>query len=342
MSELPAAAWGYELLLIATWAAHFLLAGSVLGGALLLAARGLLRRGVGPLGARALREALPFALGLAITAGVAPLLFVLVLAPRAFASANLLLAHRWMALVPALIVAFYGLYLSRSAAWRARCETWAGRFPRLDGALWAALAALFLFVAWTWTENHLLSLRDRETWASFYGARRILWFEPALPLRFGAWVALSLATSAALLEPWLRRAGADAARERAALARTSAGALLAAALLTAGQLAALGRIGGAPGGAALGVLAVGLAQQAWGWRAGRPVGTARAPWVGAVLAALGLGVLREALRPVLDGPGVHDPRLDGGALLFAALVVLVGAILTWTTRAVLRELRGEG
>ena len=47
----------------------------------------------------------------AITAGVAPLLFLQILYQREFYTANLLLFNRWMAILPVLIVGFYSLYL---------------------------------------------------------------------------------------------------------------------------------------------------------------------------------------------------------------------------------------
>src|SRR5690606_13473055 len=51
-----------------------------------------------------LRDWMPFLLGVAITAGVAPLLFVQILYQKNFYTANLLLFNRWMAILPVLIV----------------------------------------------------------------------------------------------------------------------------------------------------------------------------------------------------------------------------------------------
>ena len=76
-------------------------------------------------------------LGLAITAGVAPLLFLQVLYRRQFYTANLLLFNRFMLLLPALIVAYYMLYLIKSQAL-------AGRGPVLRGLVtsWPGLLLL--------------------------------------------------------------------------------------------------------------------------------------------------------------------------------------------------------
>src|SRR5262245_22520401 len=54
-----------------------------------------------------LRDWMPFLLSAAITAGIAPLLFLQILYQRPFYTANLLLFNRWMAILPVLIVAFY-------------------------------------------------------------------------------------------------------------------------------------------------------------------------------------------------------------------------------------------
>ena len=64
--------------------------------------------------AATVRDRLPFMLGCGITAGVAPLLFVQLLHQRRFYTANLLLGPRWLAVVPALIVGFYALYLAKA------------------------------------------------------------------------------------------------------------------------------------------------------------------------------------------------------------------------------------
>ena len=55
-------------------------------------------------------------LGLAITTGIATLLFLQILYKREFYTANLLLFNRFMLLLPALIFAYYMLYLIKSHA----------------------------------------------------------------------------------------------------------------------------------------------------------------------------------------------------------------------------------
>src|SRR5579871_3416916 len=105
-----------------------------------------------------LKDWMPFMLSAAITAGVAPLLFVQILYRYNFYTANLLLFHRWMAILPVLIVGFYLLYVLKSKAGSAMSLT--ARALVGCGAL-----ACFAFTGWSWTENHLLSLRGQEFWS---------------------------------------------------------------------------------------------------------------------------------------------------------------------------------
>jgi hypothetical protein len=87
-----------------------------------------------------LKNLLPFMLGLGITAGVAPLLFLQLLYQHRFYSANLILGPRWGAVVPALITGFYALYLvkattrpcSGTRAVTAIC--WPSQLPRQEVA----------------------------------------------------------------------------------------------------------------------------------------------------------------------------------------------------------------
>src|SRR5262249_6639789 len=77
------------------------------------------RRSADPIAART-RDWLPFMLGAGITAGVGPLLFLQLLYQRRFYTANLLMGPRWGAVVPALIIGFYALYLAQASAHRRR------------------------------------------------------------------------------------------------------------------------------------------------------------------------------------------------------------------------------
>lgn len=180
----------YLALLTATLLLHMVFMHYVLAGSAYLAVGRL----TGPSRCQACRwqtilvDWLPFATGLAITAGVAPLLFLQILYQREFYTANLLLSHRWMAILPVLIVAFYLLYLQKSA-WLAR-RAWVWRV-----VVAATAFAGFAFIAWSWTENHLLSL-DEAAWATLYGSSALRYVTPGLGPRLAAWFFLAFPTLA--------------------------------------------------------------------------------------------------------------------------------------------------
>jgi hypothetical protein len=178
----------YLGLYVITLAIHVVFLSYVLSGAGWVAIATAAGRGRGPV-ASLLRDWLPFGLGAAITAGVAPLLFVQVLYQERFYTANLLLFHRWMAIVPVLIVGFYALYLGKSE----RVAGW-GRAGRTAVAMvaWGA----FLFTAWSFTENHLLAL-DRAAWVDFYARGEMLYRQSGVLPRLGIWIGGALPVMAA-------------------------------------------------------------------------------------------------------------------------------------------------
>lgn len=128
-----------------------------------------------------LRDWMPFVLSAAITAGVAPLLFVQIIYDPHFYTANLLLGWRWMVVIPVLTAAFYLLYVikSRTVAhwpigWRA--------------ALGMGTAACFLFIAFCWSANHLLSIH-RSHWPEAYASSHFVTSRWDLALRLITWIA---------------------------------------------------------------------------------------------------------------------------------------------------------
>ena len=138
-----------------------------------------------------LRDWMPFALGIAITAAIAPLLFLQLLYKHFFYTANLLLFHRWMSILPVLILAFYLLYLRKAKG----VDRWPLAF-RIGIAL--AAGVCFLFVAWSWTENHLLGLAQ-DQWAEQYASGRLVyWSREQLP-RLAVWYVGAFPTLAVLL-----------------------------------------------------------------------------------------------------------------------------------------------
>lgn len=134
-----------------------------------------------------LRDWMPFAIGVAITAGVAPLLFIQILYQKAFYTANLLLFHRWMSILPILIVGFYLAYLLKAK----KVATWPYVVRVLLGL---ASFACFAFIAYSWTENYLLSMESPDKWAAFYGSDAIVYHNKAILPRLGVWFLGAFAT----------------------------------------------------------------------------------------------------------------------------------------------------
>jgi hypothetical protein len=189
----------YLTLYVLTLVIHVIFMNYVLAGAGYLAAIGV-GRWWGRLGGSEpsadvvfdiLRDWMPFMLGAAITAGVAPLLFVQILYKENFYTANLLLFHRWMAILPVLIVGFYLLYVLKGT-WIGRQASWLAPLVGV-GAL-----ACFVFTGYTWTENHLLSL-DRPSCRGHYESGAMIYRNPLIVPRFLMWAAGSVATMATLL-----------------------------------------------------------------------------------------------------------------------------------------------
>lgn len=142
-----------------------------------------------------IQDWLPFSLGLAITAGVAPLLFIQILYQPLFYTANLLLFHRWMLIVPTLIFGFYLLYVLKSDLGAKRERLW--RFSA------GAAFLCFAFVGWAWTENHLLS-RSSDQWVEFYRSKQFFFRSAETLPRLLFWFLLA-ATVLSVLLGWQLR-----------------------------------------------------------------------------------------------------------------------------------------
>lgn len=191
----------YLIVYVLSLVVHVFLMAYVLAGSCWLAwttlcpGQGTIPRGKQPL-ALILRDWMPFALSGAITAGVAPLLFVQILYRQQFYSANLLLGWRWMVVIPVLVAAFYLLYVIKSKA----VSHWAFSI-RL--ALSISVAACFLFMAFCWTANHLLSL-DESLWPEAYRSREAVKSVGTLSLRLLTWIFGAFPTMSVLASWQLR------------------------------------------------------------------------------------------------------------------------------------------
>lgn len=332
----------YAVLLTTTFAVHLLAAQFLLGGSALLAVRALRAPGNRDSLAGLVLDWLPFAMGVTITLGVAPLLFVQIVDRHAFYTANLLLFHRWMALLPVLIVAFYLLYLQKASAGLRAHRIW-GRV--LPGATFLCV----LFVAVSWTENHLLS-RHPEAWVDFYAGGALFFSTPELWARVATMLALSF-PGLAVVGSWLLRKRPDEQRiaDAGRLARLALGGLLAGAVLAA-------LTGASSSTAAVLAQPFGLP---WSLVAGTGAGISafllvfvlrrRAPiGAGALTAAWGLGLLGIAgMREALRWSGADLERLAplhakawtvGGLPVFVVCAILAAALLTLCALAVRRDL----
>ena len=290
--------------------------------------------------AEILRDWMPFALSGAITAGVAPLLFVQILYQRPFYTANLLLFHRWMAILPVLIAGFYLLYLLKIR--------WVTEGPPARGGFIALGAWLcFGFTGYSWTENHLLSLQP-AAWPAFFVSDSLFFWSGALLPRLGLWAAGTLPVMALLLGWQYRLTHRDTPYvppyELRRLALVALAGLLLSALAGMGygsllSPAAREFVHGAAGGPYLGLALIGWLIQAaiwftvWGRAALRP-GLLGAASVGAFLSVLGMTVLREGVRitslPVEGLYALHAQAAQvGGLTVFLLFFVLNAALVGW-------------
>ncbi|MBI2178664.1 MAG: hypothetical protein HYU38_10075 [Candidatus Tectomicrobia bacterium] len=291
--------------------------------------------------AEILRDWMPFALSGAITAGVAPLLFVQILYPRPFYTANLLLFHRWMAILPVLIAGFYLLYILKTR--------WVTEGPPARGGAIALAAWLcFGFTGYSWTENHLLSLQP-AAWPAFYGSDSLFFWSAHLLPRLAVWTLGTLPVMALLLG-WQFHLTYGQAREvppyelRRLAAIALAGLLLSALAGTGyGSLlspAARAFVQGGAGGPYLGLALIGWLIQAaiwftvWGRASLRP-GLLGAASLGALLSVLGMTVLREGVRlaalPAERFYALHERAAQvGGLPVFLFFLVLNAVLVGWS------------
>lgn len=349
---LPGPTAFYLSLYVLTLAAHVVFLSYVLAGTgWLLVERVVLRGKPGtPVGELA-SSWLTFALSAAITAGIAPLLFLQILYKERFYTAQLLLSHRFMAILPALIVGFYLLYAQKTELVRAR--------PLLRAAAVALSLAAFAFVALSWSEAYLLA-RDRHAWRGLYASGKLFYASRESLPRVMVWTLGAVPTFAAMVGLQL-----EARTKHEPGAAKAFGALSRVALLGAtGSLVAAGLYGQSLGSAPrtvvmspagrpwVYVVALGLALSMGSWimvrklardpSAAPPFARARLlglGFAGQVLAIVGGTVLRELLRlQSIDLPllyAEHARALEkGGFVVFAIFLGLNTAAIVWVLRVV--------
>jgi hypothetical protein len=351
--ELPRATAFYLALYLLTLIVHVVFMNYVLAGSLYLALVSLFtggprRRRQKSATALVLRDWMPFSVSAAITAGVAPLLFIQLLYQRAFYTANLLLFHRWMAILPVLIVGFYLTYVLKSRV--------IGGWPAaLRAVVGVGAAACFLFTAWSWTENHLLSLQE-ERWPAFAASDHVMYFEPLLVARVILWCAGALPTMILVVSWQLLH------RERSTVEPTPPGEVrtaavlgwagLAVAALTAAGYVAVARpelratLTSTESLTCASAIAAGafVLTVAWiiQWRSARlKLGALLTGSIAWLLSIAGMTALREIQRlSRMDLAALHEIHARvatrGGVLVFALSVVVNGVLIAWCFRIVRR------
>ena len=351
----------YLALYISTLVLHVVFMNYVLAGTGYMAAAMLSKRtafGPKPQSASVeiLRDWMPFALSAAITAGIAPLLFVQILYQKPFYTANLLLFHRWMSILPVLIVGFYLLYLLKAK----RIELWR---PVVQRAVGVTAFLCFAYTGYSWTENHLLSL-DARHWTTQY-ASQSMWYASTLTApRFAVWLFGSISTMSCILLWQLRAktahgdvaANAEASDDNpSSKAARGLSALSVAGLVL--SVAAAGWYHAAAGPAHreamtapisrlyLFAAAAGLALQVVGWVAIHRARRIDARWllvvsIGALLTILSTSVVREAVRIAhMDMGGLVElhrrAATAGGFAVFLGFFAL-NAILVYVSIRLVR------
>jgi len=172
---LPGPVWLMMALLLVTFLLHLLAMNLTVGGtaiALLCTLRRKSDAFAGRLAADLLRV-LPVSLAFTITLGVAALLFVQVLYGNLLYASSILIGAFWIAVIPALVLAYYATYYSNA-------------HPGRSGALWLALG-LLLGIGFVYVNNFTLMMAPQR-WLAMYresaAGLHLNWSEPTLIPRY--------------------------------------------------------------------------------------------------------------------------------------------------------------
>ncbi|HRK21456.1 MAG TPA: hypothetical protein PLX06_06590 [Fimbriimonadaceae bacterium] len=157
---LPAPAWLLQILLVLTFVLHLLAMNLLVGGVVMMGIahrKGKSSPFYAKLAER-LSMALPPSMAMTITLGIAPLLFLQVLFGQAFYTTSILMAWPWLAIIPLLIVSYYGLYIVQYR------PEWLGNFR--TAISWLS-ALIILFIGLLFTSNSVL-IMDPSKWGPMY------------------------------------------------------------------------------------------------------------------------------------------------------------------------------
>ena len=153
--------WGwFQALLSLTFLLHLVLMNLMLGGTV-IAFFNSLRGGQENLKtASYASKKLPFAVALAVNAGVAPLLFLQVLYGQFVYTSSILMAASWFSVFGLIIIAYYGMYL-----FQYKFESWGSVRNILAGSA----ALIMLFIGFLFTNNWTLAMSP-EKWGAYFGS----------------------------------------------------------------------------------------------------------------------------------------------------------------------------
>ncbi len=225
---LPGPPWLFHVLLVFTFILHVLFLNLAVGGGLLAAVAHALAggRAEDPRAVLAGRLARinGYAVALAITAGIAPLLFVQVLYQQTFYTATILIGWAWFGFLLLMLVGYYALYLYKFRGVPA---------GRSGGGLWIWLsAAAFVAIAMVQVAVQLLHAQP-ERWADAASGRWSVLADPTYLPRLAHFLFAAIAFSALVVAWWAVRegtSGRDAQTNRAIAAFAWRWALVATAM----------------------------------------------------------------------------------------------------------------
>jgi hypothetical protein len=197
---LPGPAWIFHVLLVFTFFLHMLFMNLALGGTLLAALAHLLSGGRcddfrGVLANR-LVAVNNYGISMAITTGIAPLLFIQVLYHHFFYPATIIIGGTWFSLVVLLMVGYYSVYLYKFRGAPARGQ---------GGTLWILLAAvMFTIIAMIQVVVQLIHAQP-QLWPAIADSPWALVGDATLIPRFLHFVLGAVAFSAIVIAWWSAR-----------------------------------------------------------------------------------------------------------------------------------------
>jgi hypothetical protein len=201
---LPGPWWLLQGLLVLTFFLHAIFMNLTLGGTWIawlshLGARGNAERPSGALAGR-MMSVNGFGISLAITTGVAPLLFVQLLYQPLFYSGTILLGWSWFALLVLLAAGYYAVYLYKFRGAPSR-----GR----GGGIWLGLSALAFFaIAMIHVAVHLIHVQP-ERWPRFAEQPWSVVADPTYWPRLAHFVLAGVAFSGLVICWWAARRAAE-------------------------------------------------------------------------------------------------------------------------------------